>query len=179
MTRTLGRFTYFYMRPPAHGGNQALDLKIGSMCVSEERKLEILLLTSRGDTETEKQARKFLATCRNPFELHHFAEEYDWDGDLKPVLHLIRNPSVDAATLLFLYWYGCPEYYYSKSRFPFRFGIGEERLVYKILLDIEKRYLSGQYGSASISFDPAYQINEMDRHDLFPRKIPREMTKPV
>src|SRR5262245_7014277 len=103
------------------------------MALTTKRKREIMRLVDQGGDDLtaeirddakryekyrrqiRREALSFVSSTKNKDELHFFAQNWNWDGDIKPVFALIKNPSCDAGTLLFLYWYGCPEDYYLSS----------------------------------------------------------------
>ncbi len=100
------------------------------MAISKKRQNEIMRLVYEGGDEltaamelgeqaTQKHLRNirreiktFFQACDKPDELHFFAMEWNRDGNETPIHQLIKNPYVDAGTLLRIYWMSCPEDYY-------------------------------------------------------------------
>jgi Domain of unknown function (DUF4274) len=91
---------------------------------------------------------------------------------------LIKNPHADAGTLLRLFWYADPEYYYSQYRSAAELD-GFERDVFTSLLRIEGRTTKSEYETAAIPFDPKAHISMWDRRSEFARKIPEFMYQPI
>jgi hypothetical protein len=148
------------------------------MALSKQRSEEIFNLTLRGG-ESEKDADKFVSSCTNSEELHFFAEHYNWDGDVKPIRRLIKNPNVDGGTLLYLYWYACPEDYYLFHKDAKDVERGYERDVFNVIREIERRIVDGDFRTASVPFDPRPRISMRERHREFAREIPTVMMEPL
>lgn len=171
--------------------------ELNPMVVSKKRQAELMRLVfeggdeltvamTRGKIATESHLRRirleilrFVRTCENKEELHFFAENWNWDGNVKPILKLITNPYVDAGTLLRLYWYGCPEDYYLFYKNANEIEEGFERDVFNVLRRIENRILKGTYLSKSYPFDPAPRITMWERRSEFARQIPEVMYQPI
>jgi hypothetical protein len=167
------------------------------MALSEKRQQEILRLTyeggdeltqaiSQGEKATEEHLRKirreiatFLQTCDNKEELDFFAENWARDGREGPIHELIKNPHVDAGTLLRVFWYSDPEFYYQHDRSASELEEGTDRDVFITLEAIEQRIVSSDYQTASIPFDPRNHITMRDRHAEFARPIPEIMLRPI
>ncbi|MEM7314728.1 MAG: DUF4274 domain-containing protein [Planctomycetota bacterium] len=167
------------------------------MALSKKRQKEILRLTLQGAEELtsaidsgesayrkhmrliKRETNAFLDSCTDKRELDFFAENWNWDGDVKPILRLIKNPNVDAGTLLRLYWYACPEDYYLFHRSALEFDAGFERDVFTAIRRIESRIVNGNYKSATIAFDPTDRVSMLERHDEFARTIPEIMFQPI
>lgn len=127
----------------------------------------------------QREIKDFLTTTTDPKELHYFAEQYNWDGGNELLFKLIKNPHCDAGTLLLLYWGGCPEDFYLFNRYANEFNNPYERDCYRLLRQIENKFMKGEYGSASIKFDPTDRISMWDRRDEFMRDIPDVMYQPL
>jgi hypothetical protein len=166
------------------------------MALSKKRQNEIIRLVheggdelteamSRGEKETAKHLRAihreisdFLKTCKDKDELDFFAENWSRDGREKPIHQLIKNPHLDAGTLLRLFWYSDPEYYYSSARSASE--VEEfDRDVFTTLEAIERRLVKSEYLTASIPFDPTSHVTMRDRHSEFPRQIPDVLFQPI
>lgn len=129
--------------------------------------------------KVDQQIDRFITSCKDPKELHFFFRNWNWDGKVKPLLKLIKNPHVDAGTLLHIYWYGCPEDYYLFHRSASELDAGYERDTYTILRRVERRMVTGDYKTASIPFDPTNRISMWDRREEFARQIPDIMYQPI
>ena len=167
------------------------------MAISKRRKNEILRLTLQGGDELSqaietghsaylKHMRKinqeintFLDECKDKHELDFFAENWNWDGEVKPILRLIKNPHVDAGTLLRMYWYACPEDYYYFHSSANELDAGFERNVFTAIRRIERRITKGDYKTATIPFDPAPHVSMSERYEEFARTIPDVMFEPI
>lgn len=167
------------------------------MALSEKRQQEIMRLVyeggdelteamALGEKETEEHLRKirgeiteFLKTCDDKDELDFFAENWSRDGREGPIHQLIDNPHVDAGTLLRLYWYSDPEYFYSEYGSAEETDGDSERDIYTTLERIEPRITGSEYETASIPFDPTPHITMRDRRSEFIRPIPEVMYQPI
>src|SRR5262249_10277980 len=121
----------------------------------------------------------FLRTCTSAEELDFFAENWTRDGREEPIHDLIENPHVDAGTLLRLYWYSDPEYYYLRHRSASELDDGPDRDVFTTLERIERRMTRSEYKTASVPFDPTEHITMSDRRSEFARPIPEVMYQPI
>lgn len=167
------------------------------MALSEKRQQEIMRLVreggdelteamSRGKEATAEHLRKihgeiadFLSTCADREELDFFAEHWARDGREGPIHRLIDNPHVDAGTLLRLYWYSDPEYFYSEYGSPEEADDDSERDVYVTLQRIESRITRSEYKTASIPFDPTSHVTMRGRRSEFARPIPDALYQPI
>lgn len=179
------------------------------MAISKKRQAEIMWLASEGGeertaaieqtnellrTRTRKAAReqfdkfqkqvdqkinRFIKTCKDKDELHFFFRNWNWDGNVKPILKLIENPHLDAGTLLWIYWYACPEDYYLFYSSASEVDAGFERDVFNVIRRVERRFVKGDYKTASIVFDPKKHISMWDRREEFARQIPEIMYQPI
>ena len=167
------------------------------MKLTKKRQKEIIRLTLQGGEELtvamdagdaayrkhmrsiNREINVFVENCKNKQELDFFSENWNWDGNVKPILKLIRNPDLDAGTLLRMYWYACPEDYYLFHRSANELDAGFERDVYNIIRRIERRIVKSEYKTASIPFDPTPRVSMPERHDEFARAIPNIMFQPI
>jgi hypothetical protein len=168
------------------------------MKLSEKRQREILRLVYEGGQEItdarerggEKEVDRhlrairreisdFLATCEDSGELDFFAENCPRDGREKPIHELIKNPNVDAGTLLRVYWLSCPEDYYLFYSTALQVDAGFERDVFCTIVRIERRIGKSEYKTASVPFDPAEHVSMPERHSEFARQIPKIMFQPI
>lgn len=163
------------------------------MPLSKKRKLEITRLVNEGGDdisaevlENERLYEKYRRTVRremmdfvssatNREELHFFAERWDWDGDVKPLFRLIKNPNCDAGTLLALFWRGNPESYYRFHATPRALPAGNQRDIYTLLRRIEKVLMTQKYGNAKIRFNPRALIFDRANRERFVRRIPDQL----
>jgi hypothetical protein len=167
------------------------------MTLSEKRQKEILRLAreggnelseaiSLGEEEAARHLRKirreiadFLESCSNKDELDFFAENWSRDGNEKLIHSLIKNPHADAGTLLRIYWYSDPEFYYGDYRSAAELEEGFDRDVFATLLAIERRITQSEYKTASIPFDPKNHVTMWDQRLEFARPIPDVMYQPI
>lgn len=167
------------------------------MALSKKRQQEIMRLVaeggeelteamSRSKKETDRHLRQirreitcFLKACQDKEELDFFAQNWNRDGNEKPIHHLIKNPYVDAGTLLRVFWYSDPEYYYLSHRFISEVPKGFDRDVFTTLIRIERRIVKSEFKTASIPCDPATWISMEDRRSEFARQIPDVMYQPI
>ena len=167
------------------------------MALSKKRQKEIMRLVyegedelsaamDRGEKETQlylrvirKEISDFLANCEDKTELDFFAMNWNRDGNEKPIHQLIKNPYVDAGTLLRLYWQSCPEDYYLFYRVAADVDEGFERDVFQTLRRIEARMLKSDYKTSSVTFDPTSHISMSDQYSDFARQIPPIMFEAI
>lgn len=122
----------------------------------------------------------WLRAATDPRELHHFAENWHWDGGGgKQLLPLVANPHCDAGTLLLLFWYGGGEDMYFQYDAVKDVDDPFDREVHRVLRRIEKRLVAGDYASARIRFDPSPFVSMRDRCDEFARPVPEALYRPV
>src|SRR5688500_11227055 len=88
-----------------------------------------------------RETSEFLQTCQDREELHVFATNWRWGGGVKPIFELLKNPHVDAGTLLEMFWNAAPEDYYSEYRTLSEVDGEFERDVYRALRQIERRFV--------------------------------------
>ncbi len=168
------------------------------MALVEKRQQEIMQLVGEGSGDLEldeklaldeqekrhlqklhRERADFLRTCTSAEELDFFAANWDRDGREKPIHALIENPYVDAGTLLRLYWYSDPEYFYSEYGSADETDDATERDIFATLERIERRITGAEYKTASIPFDPKGHITMSDRRAEFARPIPEIMYQPI
>ncbi len=130
-------------------------------------------------SETAPGACRLLRTCTSAEELDFFAEHWARDGREKPINALVDNPHTDAGTLLRLYWYSDPEYFYSEYGSAADADGVTERDIFTTLERIERRITRSEFKTASIPFDPTGHITMSDRGSEFARPIPEVMYRPV
>jgi predicted DNA-binding WGR domain protein len=147
---------------------------------------DLTIAIEAGDAAYRKHIRKinretknFFDLCDDRYELEFFAKNWYWDGNVKPILMLIKNPYVDAGTLLKMYWYACPEDYYLFHYSASELDTEYERDVYNIIRRIERRIVKGEFKTASIAVDPTSFISMPERHHEFLRPIPDIMKQPI
>jgi hypothetical protein len=167
------------------------------MALSEQRQQEIIGLVGQGSGDLEldeqfaldeekphlrklhRERADFLRTCTSAEELDFFAANWARDGREKPIHALIENPHADAGTLLRLYWYSDPEYYYSQYRSASEAEAGTDRDILMTLEGIERRITRSEYKTASVPFDPTGHVTMSDRRSEFARPIPEVMYRPI
>lgn len=167
------------------------------MSLSEKRQQEIMRFVGEGSGDLERdealaldeerphlrklhrERADFLRTCTRAEELDFFAANWDRDGREKPIHALIENPHVDAGTLLRLYWYSDPEFYYLKYRSASELDAPTDRDIFLILERIEHRLIRSEYKTASIPFDPKRHITMSGRRSEFARPIPEALYRPI
>lgn len=169
------------------------------MAISKRRQQEIINLAIPGvppDTPEElwnddaalepliraadRKRNAWLKSTTDPKELHLFAENWHWDGGGgKPLQLLVANPHCDAGTIMMLYWLGCAEDYYFQYHTISHIAHEHDREIYRLLRQIERKIVKGDYATANIYFDPTPYISMADRTDEFERQIPEAMYQPV
>ena len=95
----------------------------------------------------EKEARRAaVAAFRTPEEIHAFVDHFNWDSDIDVLKLALESPHCDRGTALMAYW--LTDVFEMAER-P-KYG-GE---VWEIAMEIERRYLAGEYRSRRFRFDP-------------------------
>ena len=125
--------------------------------------------------EMEKRAcasAKFLAETSNPFELHLFAIDWNWDDGVQSLPKLVKNDACDAGTALMLYWFTNPERYTTYQ--TIQDCPGDKRAEWKLSRCIERKFKRSEFGSRLIPFDPSPWVT--DGYEQYAvRKIPQVM----
>lgn len=165
--------------------------------LSKRRQEEILRLTYEGGEDLtaaieqgEKAAAKFLRqidreiseflkATTNKHELQFFADNWHWEANTRPMLKLVKHPDIDAGTLLQIFWHGSAEDYYLFHRSASEIDNEFDRYVYRVLRQIERRFVKSDYKTSSIPFDPTTHISMWDRRSEFARQIPEVMCQPI
>ena len=168
------------------------------MALPEPRRQELMRLVGEGSGDPELDERQalgdqerrrlrelnreradFLRTCTSAEELDFFAAHWARDGREKPIHALVENPHADAGTLLRVYWYSDPEYFYSRYGSAADADDPAERDVFTTLERIERRFAGSEFKTAAVAFDPTRHVTMSDRHSRFARPIPEVMYRPV
>jgi hypothetical protein len=167
------------------------------MALSEGRRQAILKLVGQGSGDLEQDERfaldaekphlrelhrareDFLRACTSPEELDFFAANWGRDGREKPIHALVANPHADAGTLLRLFWYSDPEYYYSQYRSAAEAEAGTDRDIVTTLEAVERRITQSEYRTAAVPFDPTGHVTMSDRRPEFARPIPEVLYRPI
>ncbi|WP_157594074.1 DUF4274 domain-containing protein, partial [Rubripirellula obstinata] len=173
------------------------NAELKQMAISQKRQQEIIDLATEGvppDTPEElwnnvaaleqlirtadRRRNAWLRATRKPGELQLFAENFTWDNP-KPLQLLVANPGCDAGTMLYLFWYGCAEDYYFQFNTLKEIDGGHDREVFRLLRQIERRIVNGDYTSGRLYFDPTPRVSMSDRRDEFARQIPDVLYRPI
>lgn len=122
-----------------------------------------------------REISDFLRVTTSAEELDFFAENWTRDGREGPIHQLIKNPHVDAGTLLRLYWLSDPEFYCSTYRSPSEVDDGTDRDIFMTVEAIERRIVESDYETATVPFDPGESVTMSERRSHFVRPIPEVM----
>lgn len=111
----------------------------------------------------------------DPYELHLFAQDHNWDDGVGKLFDVIRHPRCDLATALLVYWNGLPEElagWRTATEAP-----RAERRTVELLREIEDRVARGAYRTRLIPFD----VHDVGGVDLSSddARIPDAMRTPV
>ena len=110
-----------------------------------------------------------------PYELHRFADGYNWDDGEKKLFDVVRHPSCDRATALLVYWLSEPG---EHTEYPKPTDAPKDaRKMVELLREIEKKMAAGGFKSELIPFD----LRDVGGTDLTDddKRIPAVMRKPV
>ncbi len=86
-------------------------------------------------------------------ELHQFVMHWNYDDGIEPFKWIIKQKYLDKGTALCLYWMLQPDYF---CRFENEDQIKDQFNYenYKLIKEIEEKYVSGFYTDENFSFDP-------------------------
>ncbi|QDT38831.1 DUF4274 domain-containing protein [Stratiformator vulcanicus] len=88
----------------------------------------------------------------SPAQWHKVARGWNWQGGIRELSWIARQPTCDRATALMIFWRGSPRYF---AQFHFADEVPESRFdEFQLLRDIERRYLSGFYEQCRFTYDP-------------------------
>ncbi len=97
--------------------------------------------------------RDFLSNCVDPLELHAFVSNWNCDQGVEPLLEVVKNPSCDLGTALWLYWANDP-YYYSRYGTVDDASGKEERMMFDLFRIVEHRMALNDFATSLVPFDP-------------------------
>lgn len=105
--------------------------------------------------EEQWQSHREALFCQieDSYELHAFAETYNWDGGIDDLKKVIESPLCDKATALMIYGLAEPGYYYRKQEKGGKFR-EYELSVWEFLRLIESRIAEGAFTEGLIAYDP-------------------------
>ena len=119
---------------------------------------------------------EFLHESNDPFELHLFAFDWNWDDGVESLGKLIKNDACDAGTALMLYWYSNPEFYTEYKAIKDCPEYNRDPL--KLSRSIERKFKRGEFVTRSIPFDPTpWVTGEYEEYAV--REIPPIMFEPI
>lgn len=119
---------------------------------------------------------KDIKKLKRPEEIHFFVKYFNKDGQANILGQIVNNPICDAGTALYIYYSLDPAYFYEKFANEKDIKREYEQEIYRILKNIEKKFVGGFYKNCSISYDPSYHFNDIDINKL-KQSIPVEMVK--
>lgn len=100
-----------------------------------------------------------LDNIADPLELHLFASNWNCDQGVDPLLSIVRHECCDAGTALWLYWDNDP-YFYLSDPILTQEGDGETKQMVQLLRGVEERFLSDNFATRRIPFDPSSWIED-------------------
>jgi hypothetical protein len=81
----------------------------------------------------------------DPFTLHAWADQYNWDEGTKKLLAAIRNPSCSLATALLIYWRAKPHWFLQYVDDRAALAARQDPDVLKLIREIEQRVAENAY----------------------------------
>jgi Domain of unknown function (DUF4274) len=105
------------------------------------------------EAEWESHRQALLARISDPFELHVFAMNVNWDVGTKDLEWVLNHEECDLGTALMIYAHGSPGYYYRKQEKGEQFH-DYETDAWKFLKSIEQRVSDGAFKQGTVAFDP-------------------------
>lgn len=112
-------------------------------------------------------------------ELHAFADDWNWDSGVEPLLEIIRNPLCDKGTASLIYWRADVISFYEAAS---REEVNEYEIeVYDLIKEVEAKFVSGFYTQQNIRFDPKDDGADWVRKHPgeLAQEIPEELMKPT
>jgi hypothetical protein len=104
-------------------------------------------------------------------ELHQFVQNWNYDDGIEPFEWIIKQQYLDKGTALCLYWMLQPDYFCDfKSEDEIQEDLNYES--YKIIKEIEEKYIGGFYQDENFSFDPNEEFSD---HNCNANCIPAQM----
>lgn len=119
---------------------------------------------------------KDIKKLKTPEEIHFFVKYFNKDGQADILELIINNPMCDAGTALYIYYSFEPAYFYEEYASENDIKREYEQDIYRIIKNIENKFISGFYKNCTISYDPSYHFNDIDIKKL-KQPIPAEMMK--
>lgn len=145
----------------------------------------------RFNAELDAETLAFCRDNRDPEELHAFASTCNWDAGHEALQEILDNPACEAATALYIYWHGRPEWYLQYAGREALTDNPHELEAFDFLARIEARYLAGEFQLGAIAFDPTQPYGDEvgpeyslvgvydDMRAKFVRALPEVMYRPV
>lgn len=120
------------------------------MSLTEKQKQRIdYLLYDAGD---ENEFLRKFAEITSKEELHHLAENTNWDGGYFALEQIISHPALDRGTALLLYWYGEPQYFTKYAKADDVEECNRENYIF--VKKVEEMLLDNIFKTNEITFDP-------------------------
>ncbi len=145
--------------------------------VPEAAGLKVSMILPKGDP-----LRRWLEQA-TPEERHLFVSGWESDAAAAVLDWVIRRPDCEKATALMAYWLNSPVYFAEYG--PTDDDDVDLQTSFRLLREIEDRYLTGFYQRQSIAFDPSKAfVSKMDLAERYRQitpvePIPAEMLVPV
>jgi hypothetical protein len=102
------------------------------------------------ESSTKRNLKAALAQVSSSLELHYFSSHHNWDGGIHSLEMVVSHPLCDAGTALMIFWLGQPGYFFGKEALEIY-----EVPQFRLLKDIQQRYIKGKFASHDIFVDPA------------------------
>lgn len=103
---------------------------------------------------TALETRSGYKQLQTPTEFHQFALAWNWDDGFKPLQWIINQPQCDRGTALSIYWHAAPTWFCQFGSRDEIIAASEDVKLYDFIKEIETKFSSNFYQSASIHFDP-------------------------
>lgn len=144
------------------GGNP-----LGTLDLTGLRRLHTLTVGEVGDLRCTDRQRESILALRyrfglskparswkkhDPWQLHDVARQLNWDDGTKLAKKILKHPSCDLGTALWLYWHADPHFY---TAYPERKKVpAHARKGWDLVKAIEEQVAQGAFAQARIPFDP-------------------------
>lgn len=103
------------------------------------------------DFTIAEELEDFVSGTSEPYELHFFADYFDWEYGCAPLIQLIKNPACDLNTAKLIFWRAGPEAY---QKYLNRSEVVEDPEVWDLIQEIMSRVAAKKFGEAKIPWYP-------------------------
>lgn len=89
-----------------------------------------------------------------PWQMHEYADSFNWDDTLGPLRRIIRHPKCDLGTALLIFWRAEPQCHYEEMYNGSRDFIEFNGAAYYLLREILAKVQRKHYKRSEMPYDP-------------------------